>query len=149
MAPTRILMTTDAVGGVWNYSLRLAEALANYDVRFDLATMGPVPSAFQKQEAAALSNVTLHESTYQLEWMKDPWDDIARAGEWLLQLERQSRPDVVHLNGYSHGALPWGCIGVYSRPFLCIELVGGRASGDSAGFVVTLSGRSRARHRQS
>lgn len=107
MASKRILMTTDAVGGVWNYSLRLAEALANYDVRFDLATMGPLPSAFQKQETAALSNVTLHESTYQLEWMKDPWDDIARAGEWLLQLERQLRPDIVHLNGYSHGALPW------------------------------------------
>jgi glycogen synthase len=94
MAPTRILMTTDAVGGVWNYSLRLAEALANYDVRFDLATMGLLPSAFQKRDAAALSNVILHESTYQLEWMKDPWDDIARASEWLLQLERQLRPEV-------------------------------------------------------
>jgi hypothetical protein len=49
-------MTTDAVGGVWNYALYLANALAEYGVSFDLATMGPLPSESQKQEAAALAN---------------------------------------------------------------------------------------------
>jgi len=107
MIPRRILMTTDAVGGVWNYSLYLAKALSRYGIRIDLATMGPRPSDFQKQEAGALANVALHESTYRLEWMKDPWDDVALAGEWLLELEQRLDPDIVHLNGYSHGALAW------------------------------------------
>jgi glycosyltransferase involved in cell wall biosynthesis len=107
MVPQRILMTTDAVGGVWAYSLRLAEALARSEVRIDLATMGPLPSAAQDQDAVALSNVALHKSTYRLEWMSDPWEDVARAGEWLVELERQLKPDIVHLNGYTHGALSW------------------------------------------
>jgi glycosyltransferase involved in cell wall biosynthesis len=39
--------------------------------------------------------------------MDDPWDDVAAAADWLLELERRSRADVVHLNGYCHAALPW------------------------------------------
>jgi glycosyltransferase involved in cell wall biosynthesis len=39
--------------------------------------------------------------------MDEPWDDVARAGDWLLGLERALAPDAVHVNGYAHGALPW------------------------------------------
>jgi glycosyltransferase involved in cell wall biosynthesis len=39
--------------------------------------------------------------------MDDPWEDVARAGEWLLSLETEVAPDVVHLNGYCHAALPF------------------------------------------
>jgi glycogen synthase len=39
--------------------------------------------------------------------MADPWNDVREAGEWLIGLERACSPDVVHLNGYCHGALPW------------------------------------------
>ena len=34
--------------------------------------------------------------------------DVARTGGWLLELAAQVRPDVVHLNGYAHAALPFG-----------------------------------------
>jgi glycosyltransferase involved in cell wall biosynthesis len=54
-----------------------------------------------------IANITLYESTFKLEWMEAPWDDIEAAGDWLLELEARTRPDVVHLNGYVHGALPW------------------------------------------
>ena len=103
----RLLMTADAVGGVWSYALELAEALEPHGVEVALAVMGPAPSAAQRSAASELANVTLHEGPYRLEWMDDPWADVARAGEWLLALERELRPDVVHLNGYTHGALPW------------------------------------------
>lgn len=105
--PQRILMTADAVGGVWNYALELSRALGRHGVEVVLATMGPRPRPEQRAEAAALPNVALCESHYQLEWMESPWSDLARAGEWLLELERHFRPDVIHLNGYAHGALPW------------------------------------------
>jgi glycosyltransferase involved in cell wall biosynthesis len=39
--------------------------------------------------------------------MDDPWDDVCAAGDWLLDLERTFEPDVVHLNGFCHGQLPW------------------------------------------
>jgi glycosyltransferase involved in cell wall biosynthesis len=39
--------------------------------------------------------------------MPEPWDDLQHAGEWLLQIEREFRPDVVHLNHLVHADLPW------------------------------------------
>jgi glycogen(starch) synthase len=105
--PQRILMTADAVGGVWTYALELSRALAPAGTEVLLATMGARPSDVQRRQAAAVDNMRLVESDYLLEWMNDPWDDVARAGDWLLRLAREFRPDVVHLNGYAHAALPW------------------------------------------
>jgi glycosyltransferase involved in cell wall biosynthesis len=39
--------------------------------------------------------------------MEAPWEEVARAGNWLLGLEADLRPDLIHLNGYAHGDLPW------------------------------------------
>ncbi|MEQ8822085.1 MAG: glycosyltransferase family 4 protein [Sumerlaeia bacterium] len=103
----RVLMTSDAVGGVWNYSVSLAEALAPHGIEIHLATMGPAPSPEQRQAAERLSNLTLHVSTYRLEWMDQPWKDLEWSGEWLMQLEEQLKPDLIHLNTYAHGTLPW------------------------------------------
>jgi glycosyltransferase involved in cell wall biosynthesis len=55
-----------------------------------------------------LENVEVAESAFRLEWMDEPWEDVKAAGDWLLALERDFRPDIVHLNGYAHGVLPWG-----------------------------------------
>ena len=100
----KLLQTTDCVGGVWAYALQLADGLAPHGVEIILATMGPPPDRSQRCEAASRQNVTLVESTYQLEWMPDPWPDVAAAGEWLLALEREHAPDLIHLNGYAHAA---------------------------------------------
>lgn len=97
-------MTTDTVGGVFSYSIELARGLRARGARVILATMGGPLSADQREEAAGL---TVHESGYRLEWMDDPWGDVERAGEWLLRIEDRERPDVVHLGGYAHGALPF------------------------------------------
>jgi glycogen synthase len=106
-ASMKILMTADAVGGVWGYALELARALAPSGVEIVLATMGPLPSAAQREEAARCRNVRLETSDYRLEWMQSPWSDVERARDWLLALEQRERPDLVHLNGYAHAALPW------------------------------------------
>lgn len=98
-------MTADAVGGVWTYVSELTEALADRGVAVTLAVMGASPSASQLRQCVGAAAV--HEGAFALEWMDDPWDDVARAGEWLLDLAGDVEPDVVHLNGYVHGALPW------------------------------------------
>ncbi len=105
--PRRILMTADGVGGVWNYALELSRALAAHDIRVTLAIMGWPLSPDQRRQAEACENAEIIEKGYKLEWMRDPWDDVSRAGRWLLELERQVQPDIVHLNGYSHGNLGW------------------------------------------
>ena len=102
-----LLMTADTVGGVWTYALDLARALEPHGVQTALATMGAPLSPAQREAADSIQTLTLFGSKYALEWMPDPWDDVARAGAWLLELEKQIKPDLVHLNGYAHGALPW------------------------------------------
>ena len=103
----RVLMTADAVGGVWNYALELCEGLGQRSVGVTLATMGPAPSAEQRAAAARVPNIELVEGRYRLEWMDDPWADLEAAGDWLLGLEEAVAPDLVHLNGYALAALPW------------------------------------------
>jgi glycosyltransferase involved in cell wall biosynthesis len=100
-------MTTDAVGGVWTYSIELARGLARHGVRVTLATMGPEPSERQREEAHSIPDLELHTSTFALEWMRNPWREVDAAGHWLLDLAERVRADVVHLNGYAHAALPW------------------------------------------
>jgi glycosyltransferase involved in cell wall biosynthesis len=102
-----VLMTVDTVGGVWTYAIELARALRAHDVTITFASMGAPLTPAQRAQVGVLPNVRVAESTYRLEWMEAPWDDVQRAGEWLLDLEAREHPDVVHLNGYAHGALPW------------------------------------------
>ena len=96
----KVLMTADTVGGVWTYALELARAVPEAD--YVIAAIGPPPWT-----EVRLPNVRVVSAPWKLEWMDDPWDDLARAGEWLLDLEAREKPDVVHLNGYAHGALPF------------------------------------------
>jgi glycosyltransferase involved in cell wall biosynthesis len=100
-------MTLDAVGGVYTYAVSLARMLCKADVRVHLATMGPPPRGDQAEEALAIEGLELHVSDFDLEWMDDPWDDVDRACDWLLDLERQLAPDIVHLNGFVHGRVPF------------------------------------------
>ncbi len=105
-AARRVLMTADAVGGVWRYSVDVSSALVRRGINVTLAVMGPPPTPSQRSLATALG-INVVTSPLKLEWMEAPWDDVDRAGEWLLDLERTLQPDVVHLNGFCHGNLPW------------------------------------------
>jgi glycogen(starch) synthase len=106
-SPQRVLMTADTVGGVWTYALELAKALAPHGIEIALATMGSPLSASQSHQVGAIQNIQVYESAFKLEWMDDSFPDVARAADWLLKLENEIKPDLIHLNGYIHGALPW------------------------------------------
>lgn len=103
----RVLMTVDAVGGVWQYALDLAAGLAHHGAHVRLATLGPRPSAQQKRRAIGISGITLAESDFVLEWMANPWTDVDASGEWLSALAAEFGANVIHLNGYSHAAVKW------------------------------------------
>lgn len=102
-----VLMTADAAGGVWMYALELAAHLARLGVRTTLATMGEPLRATQRDQARAVPGLKIAEGDFKLEWMEDPWRDLATAGDWLLGLEERECPDVVHLNGYALSPLAW------------------------------------------
>ena len=102
-----VLMTADTVGGVLTFTLELVRGLSARGVRVTLATMGAEPTEDQRSRLAGAGAARVATSTFALEWMEDPWPDVDRAGDWLLGLAADERPDVVHLNAYAHGALPW------------------------------------------
>ena len=107
-APRRVLMTADPFGGVWTYMLELVRGLVASEVEVIVASMGgPVSPAQRAAFDRIGAGAVLLDDHRRLEWMEKPWDDIAATGEWLLELEREHRPDLVHLNGYAHAALPF------------------------------------------
>lgn len=93
-------MTTDTVGGVWQYSMQLCKALQKYDITVHLAAMGGLPSAAQLKEAGELENLNLYTSDFKLEWMDDPWGDIVEARQWLQELCTAVQPDLIQFNNY-------------------------------------------------
>jgi glycogen synthase len=107
-AGMRVLMTVEAVGGVWTYATELVAALAPRGVEFVVACAGPAPGAGQREEMRRAGCERIECGEYRLEWMPEAWHDVDRAGEWLLDLAREHGVDLVHLNGFCHGALPFG-----------------------------------------
>lgn len=105
--PRKVLMTADTMGGVWTYAVDLAFGLTERGVEVALATMGEPLNDSQREKVDRIPRLKVFESNFKLEWMEDPWRDVEKAGEWLLGLEERLDPDVIHLNGYVHGALPW------------------------------------------
>lgn len=100
-------MTADTLGGVWTFALELARELSEDGVEIILATLGGEGTEEQRDEALAIPELRLLPSRYKLEWMEDPWSDVAESGAWLLGVERRFRPDVIHLNSLVHGGLPF------------------------------------------
>lgn len=100
----RILITTDNIGGIWTFSLNLAKGLINNGIDVFIAVLGEPLTNSQKKEISFTSYYVMN---CRQEWMTAPWDDINKAGMWLLKVRDQIKPDIVHLNSYSLGSLPW------------------------------------------
>jgi glycogen(starch) synthase len=91
----RLLLTTDTVGGVWHYTATLARALADDGHAVLLAVLGE-PSASQLAQLPA--ELVISCRNHRLEWMTDAQPEIQPAANWLADLARGWRADVVHLN---------------------------------------------------
>ncbi len=103
----KVLLVADAVGGVFTYAVELSRALAARGVAVVLATEGRLLAPEQRRALEGIPGLVHEERAYRLEWMEDPWEDVAAAGAWLLELEAREHPDVVHSNAFAHGALPF------------------------------------------
>ncbi len=109
----RVLLTTDAVGGVWQYTTELAQALTARGVECVVAVLGPAPS--EDQRAALASPVlarnpgflrsqahggpiTLVETGLPLDWTCADAAPVLAAGKAIAMLAKQHAVDLIHYN---------------------------------------------------
>ena len=104
----KVLLTTDTVGGVWQYSLTLAAALRQRGVAVDLAVVGPPPSTAQFAAALAVPGLDCHVYPCRLEWQPGCAVDLAESAAWLGDLAGRLRVNVIHSNQFAYGALRVG-----------------------------------------
>lgn len=104
----KILITTDNVGTIWNYTMELIAGLEKEGYEITLAVINKSINEERKKQISCFKNIRIYYGNYKSEWMEDPWEDVDEAGEWLLNIRDEFHPDIVHLNNYSFGALNWG-----------------------------------------
>ncbi len=121
----RILLTTDAVGGVWQYTTELAQALSTRGVECVVAVLGPAPSEDQrialvssvlprkresraKQDVARNSGflrsqehgvpITLIETGLPLDWTCADAAPVLATGKAIATLAKDHAVDLIHYN---------------------------------------------------
>ena len=104
--PGCVLITTDAVGGVWRYSVELSRGLAARGCQVTLAAMGPTPSASQLAEVDEVAGVELVNTGLPLDWLAERPAELNHAARALTKLA--ASVDVVLLHAPAlMGTCPW------------------------------------------
>lgn len=108
MSRLKLLLTTDAVGGVWTYSLDLAAALANAeDVMVYLAVLGPSPTAGQLDAAAATPGLQLIDTGLPLDWLAEEPAQLRDAARRLGEMAASAEVDLVQLHTPALATYPY------------------------------------------
>jgi glycosyltransferase involved in cell wall biosynthesis len=102
---TRILITADAVGGVWQYSLDLARGLARLGHETVLALMGPAATSEQIKAATEIPGLRLVDTGLALDWLAEDENSLVRAAEAIADLAAEAEADLVQLNTPALAAL--------------------------------------------
>jgi glycosyltransferase involved in cell wall biosynthesis len=92
----KLLMTADAVGGVWPYATELAAALVPHGVRTVIAVLGPAPDADQLAVVAAGVEVVV--TGLPLDWLADGPAPVRDAAGRIAAMAEEMRADLVQLN---------------------------------------------------
>ena len=103
-----ILLTTDAVGGVWRYSIDLARGLGERGIPVVLAVMGPGASAGQEAELRAVPGARLVQTGLALDWTAPSAAVLTQASDRLGALAALCGAESVHLHAPALvGAARW------------------------------------------
>lgn len=101
-APRRVLMTVDAVGGVWRYAMDLGRALSEHGIEMVYACLGPAPSHAQATEAESIG--ALVQVDAPLDWLVPDERELDRIPALLAELSDEYGVDLLHLNLPSQAA---------------------------------------------
>lgn len=102
----RVFMTADAVGGVWQYALDLAQGLRAYDTETTLCVLGPRPSPEQHAAARRIPGLKLICLDVALDWTAASPDDVLDAAATVADVAEDADSGIIHLNSPALAAGP-------------------------------------------
>ena len=102
--PRRVLLTVDAVGGVWRHVCDLVDQLDRVGVACLVVGSGPAPSAELVRETEGWRRSMLEWTGHPLDWMTEDQAALDAARSDLEQRARDWHADIVHLNMPSQAA---------------------------------------------
>jgi glycosyltransferase involved in cell wall biosynthesis len=100
----RLLLTADAVGGVWQYATDLARGLAPLGFETALVLLGPSPDPAQAKAAARIPGLTLVDTGLPLDWLAASPEAVAEAGAAIAAIATSHKAEIVQLNAPALGA---------------------------------------------
>lgn len=102
----QVLLTTDTVGGVWTFAQELVTGLVRRGVEVTLVSFGEMPELSQMRWTEGLRGLDFRPTPFRLEWMQDAAADIEASSDFLLNIVRETQPDLLHFSQYCYGSLP-------------------------------------------
>ncbi len=94
----RVFMTADAVGGVWQYALDLAQGLRAYDTETTLCVLGPRPGPEQYAAARRIRGLRLICLDLPLDWTAETPEEVLDTAAAIVTVAREEGGGIVHLN---------------------------------------------------
>lgn len=104
---TSVLITTDAVGGVWSYSIALAVGLSAVNIGTTLAVLGPSPTASRLAQVEAIPGCRLVDTSLPLDWLARDRAALDQTAKALADLARQVGVVSAHLHAPCLAACDW------------------------------------------
>jgi glycogen(starch) synthase len=101
-----VLVTADTMSGGWTYTRELVTGLVTRGVRVTLVSFGEIPLPAQTAWMDTLHGLDYRPTAFHLEWMQEVDEDLPDSTQFLIDLVRELRPDVLHLNQFCYGNLP-------------------------------------------
>ena len=118
--PQRVLMTVDAVGGVWRYAVDLARGLNQQGIGCLLVGSGPRPGDAPSFASSGLSDTELVWTDEPLDWMVSDEAALENTPSILASLAQARECDLLHLNLPSQAAGLSGHLPVVTVSHSCV-----------------------------
>lgn len=104
MTARRIMLTCDAVGGVWQYCLALAAGFGARGAEVLLVPMGPSADPVEVKRAAEIPGVAVHPTGLALDWLAEDEDAVRGAAEALAGLAASWEATTIQLHAPAYAA---------------------------------------------
>lgn len=115
----RVLMSVDAVGGVWRYAMDLAAELkARHATETIFLGFGPDPSEEKADEASAIGDLIWLD--LPLDWTASGPEDLVEVPAVIGAIAEQEDADIIHLNLPSQAAALQASVPVVTVSHSCV-----------------------------